>query len=57
MNLSIVCMEKKDGGLSIRNLSMMNKALLGKWCWRFAFENEFFWKQVIVGKYGEEDGG
>ena len=57
MNLSIVCMEKKDGGLSIRNLSMLNKALLGKWCWRFAFENEFFWKQVIVGKYGEEDGG
>ncbi|RVW87765.1 hypothetical protein CK203_043983 [Vitis vinifera] len=21
---------------------MLNKALLGKWCWRFAFENEFF---------------
>ena len=29
MNWSIVCMEKKDRGLGIRNLSRLNKALLG----------------------------
>ena len=52
-----VCMEKKDRSLGIRNLSLLNKALLGKWCWRYASKNAPFWKQVIVGKYGEEEGG
>ena len=40
VNWSIVCMEKKDGGLGIRNLSRLNRALLGKWCWRFASEQD-----------------
>ena len=57
VNWSIVCMEKKDGGLGIRNLSRLNKALLGKWCWRFVSEQDSLWKQVIVRKFGEEDGG
>ncbi|RVW50850.1 hypothetical protein CK203_101810 [Vitis vinifera] len=50
-------MEKKDRGLGIKNLSRLNKALLGKWHWRFASEQDSLWKQVIVGKYGEEKGG
>ena len=41
----------------VRNLFMMNIALLSKWNWRFANEREAFWKQVISYKYGEEDGG
>ena len=57
VNWSIVCMEKKDGGLGIRNLFRLNKALLGKWCWRFTSEQDSLWKQVIVRKFGEEDGG
>ena len=57
VNWSIVCMEKKDGGLGIRNLSRLNKALLEKWCWRFASKQDSLWKQVIVRKFGEEDGG
>ena len=57
MNWSIVYMEKKYGSLGIRNLSMVNEALLGKWCWRFSYENEPLWKQVFVRKYGEEEGG
>ena len=56
VNWSIVCMEKKDGGLDIRNLSSLNKTLFGKWCWRFASKQDSLWKQVIVGKYGEEMG-
>ncbi|RVX11632.1 hypothetical protein CK203_015915 [Vitis vinifera] len=27
------------------------------WLWRFAFENEPFWKRIIVGKYGDEERG
>ena len=48
---------KRMGGSGIRKLSTLNKALLWKRCWRFASENESLWKQVIVRKYKEEEGG
>nr|CAN84077.1 hypothetical protein VITISV_032319 [Vitis vinifera] len=46
----------RDGGCScgIRNLVALNKALLGKWSWRFAKEMEPIWKQVIINKFGLE---
>ena len=53
----LVCLEKDNGGLGVKNLSILNKALLCKWSWRFAIEREAFWNQVIRGKYGEEQGG
>ncbi|RVW34876.1 hypothetical protein CK203_078033 [Vitis vinifera] len=31
---------------------VFNKALLGKWFWRFVKERNPLWKRVIVGKYG-----
>ncbi|KAL6326865.1 hypothetical protein AAG906_012140 [Vitis piasezkii] len=34
-----------------------NKALLGKWLWRFPLERGSFWRKVIVGKFGEKEGG
>ncbi|RVW27875.1 K(+) efflux antiporter 2, chloroplastic [Vitis vinifera] len=37
--------------------ALMNKALLGKWNWRFAIESEALWKQAISHKYGVEEGG
>ena len=54
---NLVCLERKKGGLGVRNLALMNKALLGKWNWRFASESEALWKQVISHKYGVEEGG
>ena len=53
----LVCLEKCNGGLGVKSLSILNKALLCKWSWRFAIEREAFWNQVIRGKYGEEQGG
>ena len=53
---SIVCMEKQKGGLDFRSLSLFNKALLGKWSWRFVEERDPLWKQVIIGKYGLQEG-
>ena len=52
-----MCMKKTKGGLVFRNLSTFNKAFLGKWSWRYVIERDPLWKQVIVGKYGQEDGG
>ena len=54
---NLVCLERKKGGLGVRNLALMNKALLGKWNWRFAIEREVLWKKVISHKYGVEEGG
>ncbi|RVX12696.1 putative ribonuclease H protein [Vitis vinifera] len=53
----VICAAKKDGGLGIRSLAIFNKALLGKWLWRFANENESLWKQIISRKYDLQDGG
>ncbi|KAL6322332.1 hypothetical protein AAG906_007885 [Vitis piasezkii] len=49
---SIFCMEKQKGGLGFRSLPLFNKALLGKWSWRFVKERDTLWKLVIIGKYG-----
>ena len=54
---AIVCLDKRKGGLGVRCLSTLNRALLCKWNWRFATEGETIWKQVISRKFGEEEGG
>ena len=41
----------------MRNLALMNSALLCKWNWRYANEREALWRRVINLKYGEEEGG
>ena len=53
----VVCGDKVNGGLGIRKFTIMNKAFLGKWTWRFASDKEALWKQVLVAKYGQEDYG
>ncbi|RVW55650.1 LINE-1 retrotransposable element ORF2 protein [Vitis vinifera] len=57
VNWKIVCTEKEKGGLGLRKLVPLNKALLGKWIWRFACEKENLWRQVLVAKYGQEGFG
>ena len=41
--------------LSIKNLAILNKTLLRKWCSRFVCERNALWKQVNVGKYMQEE--
>ncbi|RVW82268.1 LINE-1 reverse transcriptase-like [Vitis vinifera] len=57
VNWEVVCTDKDKGGLGLRKLAMLNKALLGKWIWRFACDKDNLWKQVIKVKYGQEDFG
>ena len=54
VNWEVVCMDKNKGGLGLRKLALLNKALLSKWIWRYACENDSLWKQVIMTKYGQE---
>ena len=57
INWEVVCTQKEKGGLGIRKIDPLNKALLGKWIWRFAFEKDNLWKMVIGVKYGQEGFG
>uniref|UniRef100_A0A2N9GQ47 Reverse transcriptase domain-containing protein n=1 Tax=Fagus sylvatica TaxID=28930 RepID=A0A2N9GQ47_FAGSY len=52
-----VCTPKEAGGLGVRSLFWTNKALLGKWLWRFGLEDQHLWRRVIVAKYGADLGG
>ncbi|RVW45036.1 putative ribonuclease H protein [Vitis vinifera] len=52
-----ICEDKSKGGLGLRKLVLLNKALLGKWVWRFAIDRDDLWKQVIIAKYGQEGHG
>lgn len=46
-----ICKPKTLGGLGLKDWSLFNKALLGKWKWRFLVEDGSLWKQVLKVKY------
>ena len=52
-----VCAPKVNGSLGIRKLTTLNKALLGKWLWRFGVKETRLWRRVVALKFGEEWGG
>lgn len=39
------------------NYMNFNKALLGKWLWRFGVEESKLWRRVLMAKYGVDKGG
>jgi hypothetical protein len=47
-----VCREKKDGGLGVRDVRVVNISLLTKWRWKLLSVEPALWKQVLVAKYG-----
>jgi hypothetical protein len=54
---SKVCTPIKEGGLVIRNLMVFNRALLGKWLWRYGSERDAWWRVVVDSKFGSLWGG
>jgi hypothetical protein len=51
-NWSKACTLKNSGGLWVRNMLQLNRALLGKWLWRFAMERDALWRKVVDINYG-----
>ncbi|XVF18957.1 hypothetical protein REPUB_Repub11eG0068800 [Reevesia pubescens] len=51
LSWKIVCSPKSVGGLGIINLKQKNLALLGKWYWRFATDDNALWKKLLTSKY------
>lgn len=41
----------------MRNKIQLNRALMGKWLWRFAMEMDALWRKVVAIKYGSMSGG
>jgi hypothetical protein len=54
---SKVCSPLSAGGLGLRKLVDFNRALLGKWLWRYGREREAWWRVVVEAKYGSMWGG
>ncbi|WJX73641.1 hypothetical protein P8452_57400 [Trifolium repens] len=51
-----VCRSKEDGGLGVKNLRLMNIALLTKWRWRLLTSQDSLFSLVLKAKYGENIG-
>jgi hypothetical protein len=49
---SIVCQDKSQGGLGVRDAIIFNLSLLAKWRWRLLQPGMTLWKRVLVARYG-----
>jgi hypothetical protein len=47
---SMICKNKKKGGLGVKNLRLMNLSLLCKWWWNWKSE-EGLWQELVKLKY------
>ncbi|KAF5474107.1 hypothetical protein F2P56_006039 [Juglans regia] len=47
-----ICTPLSYGGLGVRKLRTFNKALLGKWLWRYHRKGDALWRNIIDIKYG-----
>lgn len=46
------CKPKMEGGLGVRDLRLVNLALLGKWRWILLQKETGVWRMIIAARYG-----
>ena len=46
-----ICLPKTDGGLGIKDILKFNVALMGRWIWAFASDQQQLWATIINSKY------
>lgn len=48
-----ILLRKEMGGLGVKDVKIMNEALLLKWWWRFCSEkDDGFYRRALCGRYG-----
>ncbi|XP_026396975.1 uncharacterized protein LOC113291689 [Papaver somniferum] len=47
-----VNLPKEGGGVGIKKLRLMNKALHAKWVWRYGVEDKALWRNIMNQKFG-----
>lgn len=47
VNWETVCTPKDKGGLGVLDLRLFNLALMAKWWWRFQFDSQRLWAQLV----------
>jgi hypothetical protein len=52
-----VCRPKKEGGLGVKDLRIMNISLLAKWKWRLLSEGKSIWKNALQERYSGGERG
>lgn len=46
-----ICKPFSEGGLGLKNLGAFNKALVGKWVWKFMEGKERLWQKVVKARH------
>lgn len=46
VNWAKVCLGVRDGGLGVKNLSLVNR-VLGKWLWRYMKDRNALWRRWL----------
>ncbi|MCH80013.1 LINE-1 reverse transcriptase like, partial [Trifolium medium] len=49
-----ICRPKKEAGLGIRDLRLVNISLLAKWRWKLLSHEYEVWKEVVMARYGRD---
>jgi hypothetical protein len=52
-----VCQSKRNAGLGVKDIRVMNVSILAKWRWRLLDGEVALWKEVLGAKYGASVGG
>lgn len=47
-----VCQSKRNGGLGVRDIKLMNLSFQAKWKWRLINEEPALWREVLEDRYG-----